>query len=90
MPESLYVITGASRGMGAAIAEQLLKTGHTVLGISRSTNESLQAKATQTCATLEQWPRDLAQAPAVADELEAWLRRFDAQRFASASSRRCC
>jgi NAD(P)-dependent dehydrogenase (short-subunit alcohol dehydrogenase family) len=81
MAESLFIVTGASRGMGAAIADQLLEARHTVLGISRSTNESLQSRASTTGASLEQWPRDLAHAPAVADEVEAWLRRFDAQRF---------
>ena len=85
MNESLYVVTGASRGMGAAIAEQLLLKGHVVLGISRTTNAELAAKAPHAGAQLEQWPRDLAQAVAVADELEAWLRRFDAARFDEAA-----
>jgi len=40
-----------------------LEARHTVLGISRSTNESLQSRASTTGATLEQWPRDLAHAP---------------------------
>ena len=85
MNESLYVVTGASRGMGAAIAEQLLLKGHVVLGISRMTNEELAAKAPHAGAQLAQWPRDLAQTVAVADELEAWLRRFDAARFDEAA-----
>ena len=31
----LTLITGASRGLGRAMAEQLLQAGHVVLGISR-------------------------------------------------------
>lgn len=85
MPESLYIVTGASRGMGAAIAEQLLKAGHTIVCISRGTNEAQRSMASQYGAHLEQWPRDLANAPAVADELEAWLRQFDPQRFVQAA-----
>lgn len=85
MPQSLFIVTGASRGMGAAIAEQLLKPGHTVLCISRGTNETQRAKAAQSGVRLEQWARDLADAPQVADELEDWLGRFGAQDFDEAS-----
>jgi benzil reductase ((S)-benzoin forming) len=85
MPESLFIVTGASRGMGAAMAEQLLVRGHTLLCISRGTNDLLGAKAAQSGAHLAQWPRDLADAPQVAGELEAWLRAFDGQRFDAAA-----
>jgi benzil reductase ((S)-benzoin forming) len=81
MPESLYIVTGASRGMGAAIAEQLLQPGHTVLGISRGVNASLQARAAAASAHVEQWPRDLSRSVEVADELQTWLRRFEPARF---------
>jgi len=84
MPESLFIVTGASRGMGAAIAEQLLDKGHTVVCISRGTNEEQRALASRNGAHLEQWPRDLANAPAVAGELENWLNQFDAPRFVQA------
>lgn len=81
MNESLYIVTGASRGMGAAIAAQLLQPAHVLLGISRSTNAELAAEAARLQTPFEQWPRDLAQPVPVADELEAWLRRFDPSRF---------
>jgi benzil reductase ((S)-benzoin forming) len=81
MKESLCILTGASRGMGAAIAEQLLDAGHVLLGISRTTNADLASRPVHGNARLEQWPRDLADAAHVADEVEAWLRRFDAARF---------
>lgn len=73
----LYIITGASRGMGRAIAEQLLKPGHTVLGLSRHAPDAPPG--------LEQWPCDLANPLPVAERLVAWLGAFDAARFASAS-----
>lgn len=81
MGAALFVITGASRGMGAAIAQQLLQPDHVVLGISRTTNAELRARAAPAGARLEQWPRDLAEPVPVADELEAWLGTFAADRF---------
>jgi benzil reductase ((S)-benzoin forming) len=75
MDQHLYIITGASRGLGRAMAEQLLRPGHTVLGLSR------QAPS----AAFEQWPCDLADPVPVAQRLGAWLGGFDAKRFASAS-----
>jgi benzil reductase ((S)-benzoin forming) len=73
MKTSLTIVTGASRGMGAAIAEQLLQPEHAVLCISRRTHPTLTALAAARGATLWQWTRDLAEAAPVADELAAWL-----------------
>lgn len=77
MDQNLYIITGASRGLGRAMAEQLLRPGHTVLGLSRRAPAAPQG--------LEQWPCDLADPVPVAERLAAWLGAFDASRFASAS-----
>jgi len=85
MGESLFILTGASRGMGAAIAEQLLQPGHVLLCLSRHTNAALQERASRVSANLEQWPRDLAEPVPVADEVEAWLRAFDLDRFDEAT-----
>jgi NAD(P)-dependent dehydrogenase (short-subunit alcohol dehydrogenase family) len=41
MKKHLYILTGASRGMGLAMAEQLLQAGHTLLCISRHANPAL-------------------------------------------------
>jgi len=81
--EHLFVITGASRGMGAAIAAQLLQARNTVLGISRRTDGGLVARATSAGATCEQWTADLAAPADVAKRLQAWLAAFDTQRFES-------
>jgi NAD(P)-dependent dehydrogenase (short-subunit alcohol dehydrogenase family) len=85
MPEALYILTGASRGMGEAIARQLLKPGHLLLGISRSVNPALTGLAQAGGVELVQWPQDLAQAVPAAHKLEAWLAALDARRFASAT-----
>ena len=85
MKQQLTILTGASRGMGAAIAELLLQPGHTVIGLSRATNADLQAKAAAAGATLEQWALDLADAPAAARRLEDWLAAQPAERFDSAT-----
>jgi benzil reductase ((S)-benzoin forming) len=82
----LFVVTGASRGMGAAIAGQLLgDASHTVLCISRHENASLAALAKQSGATCEQWTADLAEPIAVAARLREWLGSRDATAFAQAS-----
>ena len=85
MADSLFIVTGASRGMGAAIAQQLLAPRHVVLGISRGTSSTLATQASTQRASLEQWPRDLAQPVAVARELQAWLGGFDPARFGAAT-----
>jgi len=79
--EHLYVITGASRGLGAAIAAQLLGPGNTVLGVSRRTDDGLDARAAAAGAICEQWTADLAAPADVAKRLQAWLAAFDTQRF---------
>ncbi len=85
MTQHLYIITGASRGMGAAIAQQLLVRGNRVLGVSRRTNPQLAQRAHAAGADFEQWEADLAQAGAAAARLQAWFTGFSADRFASAT-----
>lgn len=85
MSEALFIVTGASRGMGEAMARQLLKPGHLVLGISRQVNAGLSELAVSCGAQLVQWPQDLAQTLDAAQRLESWLAAMDANRFASAS-----
>jgi benzil reductase ((S)-benzoin forming) len=79
----LTILTGASRGMGEGIARALLAPGHQVIGLSRQVNASLRDAAHEAGAAIEQWAVDLADAPAAADRLEAWLRAQDGARFAS-------
>ena len=73
MQQKLTILTGASRGMGLAMAEQLLQPGALLLCISRKSNPSLDTLAAQRGAQLEQWQADLADAAPVAARLATWL-----------------
>ena len=80
----LTILTGASRGMGLAMAQQLLQAGQALVCISRRENTALATQARQTGATLEQWPLDLANSGEVAARLQQWLSQAGA-RYASAT-----
>ncbi|GAB3777444.1 SDR family oxidoreductase [Ramlibacter monticola] len=79
----LTILTGASRGMGLAMARQLLAAGHDLLCISRRTSEELAQQAARAARHCEQWPQDLARAATAAARLETWLEGQDSGRFAS-------
>ncbi len=81
----LTILTGASRGMGLAMAEQLLQPGCMLLCISRKTNPSLTLLAETKSATLIQWREDLAQGAAVSRKLDAWLTSQANAGFSSAT-----
>lgn len=83
--QHLTILTGASRGMGLAMAEQLLQPDCTLLCISRRANPALAVQAQAKGATLIQWTEDLAQGAAVSRKLEAWLLEQDVDSFASAT-----
>lgn len=84
MNQSLYIVTGASRGMGLAMAQQLLSPQNLVIGISRGSNEALSAQAQGGAAALEQWTFDLAQPLTAAQALEDWLNAQPKSRFQQA------
>ena len=85
-PQHLTILTGASRGMGLAMAQQLLRQpGQYLVCISRKTNAALQTQAPATGSSLEQWAHDLAQADAAAQALKSWLQAQPLGQFASAS-----
>jgi benzil reductase ((S)-benzoin forming) len=75
MNTPLYILTGASRGMGLAMAEQLLQAGHSLLCIARHANPALSSLASQTGAQLTQWTQDLADGQAASERLKAWLQK---------------
>jgi NAD(P)-dependent dehydrogenase (short-subunit alcohol dehydrogenase family) len=83
MKKHLYILTGASRGMGLAMAEQLLQAGHTLLCISRHANPALSTLATQTGAALTQWTQDLADGQAASERLKTWLQTHNPADWAS-------
>jgi NAD(P)-dependent dehydrogenase (short-subunit alcohol dehydrogenase family) len=79
----LYILTGASRGMGLAMAEQLLTNQNQLLCISRQTNPALAVHAKAHGCSLTQWSADLAEPASVAGELLAWLRALDPKALSS-------
>jgi len=83
--QNLTVLTGASRGMGLAMAQELAQPGARLLCISRQRNPELQAQADAAGTVLEQWSADLGDAAAVAVQLAEWLQACDPQRLASAT-----
>ncbi len=85
MTKNLYILTGASRGMGLAMAEQLLSPDNHLLCISRHTNEALSARATRMNCLLEQWPLDLQDGLAASERLAQWLKSPSASGLLSAT-----
>jgi benzil reductase ((S)-benzoin forming) len=77
MARHLTILTGASRGMGLAMARQLLAAGHDLLCISRKPNEELAQQASLAGQRCEQWPQDLARAETAAARLQTWLQAQD-------------
>lgn len=85
MPHHLTILTGASRGMGLAMARQLLRPGRTLLCISRRSNATLASEAAAQGATLLQWEQDLADSGPAAQRLRNWLHQAPVGGFASAT-----
>ncbi|MCW5649042.1 MAG: SDR family NAD(P)-dependent oxidoreductase [Ramlibacter sp.] len=79
----LTILTGASRGMGLAMASQLLDAGHHLLCISRKTSDALDAQARAAGLPCEQWSQDLARAESAAALLATWLKAQDDGALAS-------
>ncbi|MEK7344365.1 MAG: SDR family NAD(P)-dependent oxidoreductase [Pseudomonadota bacterium] len=85
MAQHLYILTGASRGMGLAMAQQLLVPGNHLLCISRHAHAELAAAAQQADVPLTQWTHDLADGEGASVRLSAWLQSQNPGHFASAS-----
>ena len=80
-PQHLTIITGASRGLGLAMAEQLLARGHRVLALARAAT----VLAVPAGAELMAWQADLADPAPVAARLAAWLATLNPATLASAT-----
>lgn len=81
----IYILTGGSRGMGAALAQRLLRPGHRLVCISRHSNDALEALADEHHVPLEQWAMDLSDPAEPAIRVEAWLRATAPEDAASAT-----
>jgi NAD(P)-dependent dehydrogenase (short-subunit alcohol dehydrogenase family) len=73
MKKHLTILTGASRGVGLAMAQQLLTADVVLLCISRQTSDALTQQASACGAELLQWRADLSYAAPVAQRLGRWL-----------------
>lgn len=69
----LTIITGASRGLGRAIALGLIERDHRLLTIQRTPEPTLEAAARKRSVPIEQWAVDLADPLPVAQRLQAWV-----------------
>jgi NAD(P)-dependent dehydrogenase (short-subunit alcohol dehydrogenase family) len=85
MTTHLYILTGASRGMGLAMAEQLLQPGNTLLCISRHANANLASAAQKAAVPLSQWTHDLADGEGASERLRDWLLAQNPADFGSVS-----
>jgi benzil reductase ((S)-benzoin forming) len=85
MTTHLYILTGASRGMGLAMAQQLLAPHHQLLCISRQANDALTTAAQQASCALTQWTLDLADGPRASQQLKDWLADLNPAAYASAT-----
>ncbi|RZL33156.1 MAG: SDR family NAD(P)-dependent oxidoreductase [Rubrivivax sp.] len=61
----LTIVTGSSRGLGAALVQQLSGPDHRVIGIARRANPTLRA---------DQWTLDLSDPLPAAEHLQTFLR----------------
>jgi NAD(P)-dependent dehydrogenase (short-subunit alcohol dehydrogenase family) len=61
MAEHVVILTGASRGLGAALAAQLLGPDTLLICVARSKNPTLEAAAKQSNAWLDYYLADLGQ-----------------------------
>jgi len=72
-----FILTGASRGLGLAMAGQLRARGHRLLTLSRRPNVELDGPG------VEQWAVDLSQPAETAARLRAWVAALPRQGIGS-------
>lgn len=81
----LYILTGASRGMGLAMAQRLISRQNQFLCISRQSCPALTFQAEVVGCALTQWHADLSDPAPVAGELHSWLSTLDSKALVSAT-----
>ena len=84
--QHLVILTGASRGMGRAMAEQLLaQPATTLVCISRRSDPALGTQGLGAGSSVDQWEQDLAEPAAAAQRLSRYLASVAGQDFARAT-----
>ena len=78
-----YFITGASRGIGEAIARSLLSPDNALFCLSRSKNEQLLKEAEEVKCSLTYHQVDLARSYDLLDLVPAWLNGLDHSEISS-------
>ncbi|WP_423196611.1 MULTISPECIES: SDR family oxidoreductase [unclassified Cupriavidus] len=73
----LYIVTGASRGLGAALTRALLAPGNRVVCVARSRNPEMEAEATASGVPVAWHLQDLSQPGAAAGWLASVLDAVD-------------
>ncbi len=84
-PPHLFILTGASRGLGLAMARQLMRPGHALVCLSRGSSDALAQAAAGLGVPLQQWRSDLAEPSAAAARLAEWLGGLRRGDYASAT-----
>jgi len=75
-----HIITGASRGIGEAVAKKLMVPGNHLLCIARSANPELVSLAEQREVTLDYITMDLADVQGLEARIHAVLEKIDKRR----------
>ncbi|VVE83550.1 SDR family NAD(P)-dependent oxidoreductase [Pandoraea sputorum] len=88
MSQTIAILTGASRGLGASLARGLLAPGTQLVTLARRTDDELAALASEKGVKLEQIAVDLADTAAAAQTAERIFASLPPRRR-SASSPRC-
>lgn len=72
-----YILTGTSRGLGEALAEQLLLQGNHLICISRNRNEGLMELARDRMIPIIHMPFDLSQVQDIEKRMEEIFSKID-------------
>lgn len=74
-----YIITGASRGIGAGIARAVMQPGSVIFALARHENSELKHTAAEAGAQLYFFSVDLADSPAIEPALDRIFQHIDLQ-----------